>query len=393
MDLRNLFLRHVAQTSPAPLMTEIVRAKGIYLYTADGNQIMDLISGIGVSALGHCHPDVVDAIQKQAETYMHTMVYGEFILSPQVMLAKHLTDLLPDSLDAVYFVNSGAEAVEGALKLAKKVTGKYEIIACGNAYHGSTHGAMSLMSSEKFTAPFRPLLPQVKFLQFNDESQLDLITESTAAVILETIQAESGIQVPEDDYLVKVRNRCDETGALLILDEIQCAYGRTGSLFAFQKYQVTPDILLLAKGMGGGMPIGAFISSSSHMRTLANNPALGHITTFGGHPVNCAAALATITAIIKDNLLEEIPAKIETFRNHLPHPLIRQIREAGLWFALDLGDSALLQRVVQKAVKSGVLIDWFLFNDQSIRIAPPLIISQAEIIQGCQILHEVMNGC
>lgn len=393
MDIRNLFLRHVAQTSPAPLMIEIADAKGMYLHTSGGQRIMDLISGIGVSALGHCHPAVVEAVQQQAARYMHTMVYGEFLLTPQVMLAKRLADLLPDPLDAVYFVNSGAEAVEGALKLAKKVTGRHEIIACRNAYHGSTHGAMSLMSSETYTRPFRPLLPQIRFIDYNDPSQLDMITTRTAAVIMETVQAESGLFTPLDDYLKKVENRCREKGALFILDEIQCAFGRTGQFFAFSHYNVVPDILLLAKGMGGGMPIGAFISSSDHMRTLSDNPALSHITTFGGHPVNCAAALTTIETIQENQLLRNIPQKINAFRENLAHPSIRKIREGGLWFALDLGDSALLQRVVRRAVKAGVLVDWFLFNDHSIRVAPPLIITIPEIIKACQILHQVLDDC
>ncbi|MCB0665856.1 MAG: aspartate aminotransferase family protein [Saprospiraceae bacterium] len=393
MDIRNLFLRHVAQTSPAPLMTEIADAKGMYLHTSGGQRIMDLISGIGVSALGHCHPAVVEAVQQQAARYMHTMVYGEFVLTPQVSLAKRLADLLPDPLEAVYFVNSGAEAVEGALKLAKKVTGRHEIIACRNAYHGSTHGAMSLMSSETYTRPFRPLLPQIRFIDYNDPSQLDLITTRTAAVIMETIQAESGLYTPEDDYLKQVENRCREKGALFILDEIQCAFGRTGHFFAFSHYNVVPDVLLLAKGMGGGMPIGAFISSSDHMRTLSDNPALSHITTFGGHPVNCAAALATIETIQENQLLRHIPEKIDAFRKNLAHPSIREIREGGLWFALDLEDSALLQRVVRSAVKAGVLVDWFLFNDHSIRVAPPLIITIPEIIKACQILHTVLDDC
>jgi len=392
MDLRNLFLRHVAQTSPAPLLTEIVKAEGMFLQTSDSTQIMDLISGIGVSALGHCHPAVVQAVQDQAQKYMHTMVYGEFVLSPQVLLAKNLADILPDPLDAVYFVNSGAEAVEGALKLAKKVTGRFEIIAARNAYHGSTHGAMSLMSSEVYTAPFRPLIPQVNFIDYNDESQLSLITNKTAGVILETVQAESGIHTPAPDYLKKVKDRCQEVGALLILDEIQCAYGRTGHMFAFEQYELVPDILLLAKGMGGGMPVGAFVAAQRHMNILADNPALGHITTFGGHPVSCAAAVATLQTIRSEKLIEQLPAKMEKFRELLPHPAIQHIRQAGLWFALDLEDPVLLQRVVRKAVKEGILIDWFLFNDHSIRIAPPLIISQDEIHQACKIIHSALDS-
>ncbi len=391
MQLRNLFLRHLAQTSPAPLLKEIIRAEGMYLYQNNDIPIMDMISGIGVSALGHCHPAVVTAVRTQVEKYMHTMVYGEFVLSPQVLLAEALTRQLPDPLSSVYFVNSGAEAVEGALKLAKKVTGRYEIIATRNAYHGSTHGAMSLMSNESFTGPFRPLLPQIRFIDFNDEQQLHLISDQTACVIMETIQAESGLYRPKDGYLDKVRRKCNETGALLILDEIQCAFGRTGHLFAFPQYSIIPDILLLAKGMGGGMPIGAFIASAKHIKTLSMNPALGHITTFGGHPVSCAAALATLQTLISEDLPGKVFEKAGLIRQLLTHPIIRQIREAGLWFALDLEDARLVQKAVKLALRKGLLIDWFLFNDHSIRLAPPLTIAEDEIRQACQLLHTVFD--
>jgi acetylornithine/succinyldiaminopimelate/putrescine aminotransferase len=333
----------------------------------------------------------VEAVQSQVAKYMHTMVYGEFVMAPQVLLAKALSEALPPPLDSVYLVNSGAEAVEGALKLAKKVTGRYEIVAGCNAYHGSTHGAMSLMSNEVYTRPFRPLLPQIRFIDFNDESQIDQISEDTAAVILETIQAESGILQPKKDYLIKVARRTREVGALLILDEIQCAFGRTGSLFAFSQYGITPDILILAKGMGGGMPIGAFVASPAHMHQLAINPSLGHITTFGGHPVNCAAALATLQVLQTQDLVGQVPDKEKLFGKLLPHPLIKEIRQSGLWFALDLGDANLLQKVVSRAVEKGVLIDWFLFNDHSIRIAPPLIIEAADIRKACAILHAVFD--
>jgi acetylornithine/succinyldiaminopimelate/putrescine aminotransferase len=373
------------------MLKEIDHAEGMYLYPVAGEPIMDLISGIGVSAIGHCHPAVVEAVQAQAAKYMHTMVYGEFVLAPQVMLAKALAEALPAPLDTVYLVNSGAEAVEGALKLAKKITGRYELVACRNAYHGSTHGAMSLMSSEVYTMPFRPLLPQIRFIDFNDETQIDQITDRTAAIILETIQAESGLLPPENEYLGKVVKRAREVGALVILDEIQCAFGRTGFLFAFSQYHVTPDILVLAKGMGGGMPIGAFVASQAHMRHLAINPALGHITTFGGHPVNCAAALATLQVLEHQDLIGQVAPKSELFKKLLPHPLIKQIRQAGLWFALDLGDANLLQKVVSRAVEKGVLIDWFLFNDHSIRIAPPLIIEEEDIRKACFILHSVFD--
>src|SRR5690606_13529197 len=285
------------------------------------------------------------------------------VFSSQVLLAQALTSALPDPLSLVYLVNSCLEAAEGGLKLSKKVTGRYEIVAARNAYHGSTQVAMSLMSDERFTGPFRPRLPQIRFIRFNDEAQLEMITEHTACVIMETIQAECGICLPKEDYLQKVRARGDKTGALLILDEIQCGFGRTGSLFAFEKYHLKPDILLLAKALGGGMPAGAFIASAEHMKTLSENPALGHITTFGGHPVSCAAALATLETLRSENLIAAVPGKAALFRQLLPHPRIREIREAGLWFALDLGDAVLVQKAVKMALDQGLLVDWFLFND------------------------------
>jgi acetylornithine/succinyldiaminopimelate/putrescine aminotransferase len=364
----------------------------MYLFTIAGDRIMDLISGIGVSTLGHCDPQVVKAVQDQVEKYMHTMVYGEFVLSPQVLLAQILAEHLPTPLESVYFVNSGTEAVEGALKLAKKVTGRFELIACKNAYHGSTHGAMSLMSAETYTMPFRPLLPAVRFIEYNNLVDLDSITTQTAAVIVETVQAESGLIVPAPGYLKHLAMRCREVGALLILDEIQCALGRTGYLWAFQQYDIVPDILLLAKALGGGMPIGAFISSKEHMQRLAVDPALGHITTFGGHPVNCAAALAAFQSLMFQNLIAQVPQKSKLFLRLLPHPRIKEIRHCGLWFALDLGDSDLLHRAVDLALAKGLLIDWFLFNDRSLRLAPPLIISIDEIELACARIHEVLDA-
>jgi len=392
MHLRNLFLKHLAQTSPKPMLTEIRSAAGMMLYPSEGPPIMDLISGIGVSAIGHCHPKVVKAIQDQAATYMHTMVYGEFVLSPQVHLAEALCSLLPPNLDSVYFVNSGAEAVEGALKLAKRVTGRHEIIACKNAYHGSTYGAMSLMSDATFTQPFAPVLPGIKFIEFNSLPDLEEITDRTAAVILETVQAESGIRFPDSKYLKALESKCKEVNAMLILDEIQCAFGRTGHMFAFSQFEIKPDILLLAKALGGGMPIGAFISAQEHMKTLSHNPALGHITTFGGHPVNCAAGLANLQVLKEESLIEKVSAKAQRFAELLPHPLIKEIRQAGLWFALDLKDPELLQKAVHKGLENGLLFDWFLFNDHSIRIAPPLIITMDEIEIACGKLHEIFDS-
>lgn len=392
MNLRQLFLQHVAQTSPGPMLTEISHAQGLYLHTHDGQRVMDLISGIGVSALGHCHPAVVKAVQDQAEKYMHTMVYGEFVLSPQVNLAKALSQHLPSDLDSVYFVNSGAEALEGALKLAKKCTRRYEVVACTEAYHGSTHGAMSLMNSEVFTHPFRPIVPGIRFIDFGHQDQLSQISENTAAVVMETVQAERGLYTPPEGYLRAVKDRCLEVGALLILDEVQCGFGRTGSLFAFEQFDLVPDILCLGKGMGGGMPIAAFISSKSNMDHLAGNPALGHITTFGGHPVNCAASLATLQVLLQTDLIAQATTKGKLFETLLQdHPLIKEIRRIGLWLALDLQDGELLQKVVQRAMDYGAFFDWFLFDAGSIRIAPPLIITEKQVEEACQLLRKALD--
>ncbi|NND06026.1 MAG: aspartate aminotransferase family protein [Saprospiraceae bacterium] len=373
------------------MLEEIVSAHGMYLHTGDGRSIMDLIAGIGVSSLGHTHASVVDAVQDQASRYMHTMVYGEFVLSPQVLLAQTLANLLPNPLDSTYFVNSGSEAVEGAMKLAKKVTGRFEIVACTKAYHGSTQGSMSLQSDDYFTRPFRPLLPEIKFIDYNCVAHLDHITEQTAAVVMETVQAEIGLQVPEGQYLQRVADRCHEVGALLILDEIQAAMGRTGHLFAFSAFDICPDILLLAKGLGGGMPIGAFVAAKAHMDQLASEPVLGHITTFGGHPVNCAAALATLKVLQESDLIDLVPVKSQSFLELLPHPAIKEIRTCGLWFALQLESKEKLRKAVDLGLKEGLLFDWFLYDECSIRLAPPLIISKEEIKMACNKLHRVLD--
>src|ERR1700757_285162 len=383
---KQLFLQHVAQTSPAPLALEIISAKGIYLNDVNGKQYIDLISGISVSNIGHCHPEVVEAVKKQAETFMHLMVYGEYVHSPQVALAKALADLLPATLNAVYFVNSGAEATEGALKLAKRFTGRSEIISFKNAYHGSTHGALSVMGSEDFKTSFRPLLPDVKTIEFNNESDLQHITHKTACVIIEPVQGEAGIIAAKQSFLKKLRERCTETETLLIFDEIQTGFGRTGSLFAFEQYQVTPDILLLAKGMGGGMPIGAFISSKQIMDSLTNNPVLGHITTFGGHPVCCAASLANLNVIVKNKLYLRAKEIEIIIKQKLKHPKIKEVRVQGAIAAIDFNDEALNMQIISKCIEAGVITDWFLFNTQSMRIAPPLIISDEELIKACDII-------
>ena len=391
LSQRQLFLRHLAQTSPAPLALEIERAEGLYLYDRSGKAYLDLIAGIGVSALGHRHPLVEAAVQAQLERYWHTLVYGEYVLAPQVELATLLTAQLP-GLDSVYLVNSGTEATEGAMKLAKRYTGRPEFIACRNAYHGSTQGAASLMAPTDFTLPYHPLLPGVRHIDFNSDAGLDAINRHTAAVIVETVQAESGIHQPRSEWLQALRQRCDEMGALLILDEIQAGYGRTGTLFAFEQYGIRPDILLLAKGFGGGMPIGAFVAPQEIMQVLATNPPLGHITTFGGHPVCAAAALATLKILLETDLIAQVPAKEQLFRELLVHPAIKELRSAGLWLAVDLGEAAAVQQVIQHCLNHGLITDWFLFNDQSLRIAPPLTIGEAEIREACAILMEGMDA-
>lgn len=388
---REIFLQSIAQTSEFPLGLEITKGEGVYLYDKSGKEYIDLIAGISVSNLGHCHPAVVKAVQTQAAEFMHTIVYGEFILSPQVELAELLTAQLPNSLNSIYFVNSGSEATEGAMKLAKRFTGRAEFVSAYDAYHGSTQGSISLMSDKFFTQPYHPLLPGIKHIHFNNEADLQTITEKTAAVIVETVQAESGVNPPKNDYLKKLRQRCDETGALLIFDEIQVGYGRTGSLFAFEQYDIVPDILLLAKGMGGGMPIGAFVANREVMKVLSYNPLLGHITTFGGHPVTCAAALATLKTLLENDYIQQVKVKEQLFRNLLQHKAIKEIRSAGLIMAVELADFATIQRVIKNCIGKGLITDWFLFNDKCLRIAPPLIISTEEIEAACHIILESLD--
>lgn len=385
LSLRQLFLRHVAQTSSAPLALEIEHAEGVYLYDTAGKRYLDLIAGIGVSCLGHRHPWVEAAVLEQLGRYWHTLVYGEYVLAPQVRLATLLAGQLP-GLDAVYFTNSGAEATEGAMKLAKRHTGRPNIVACHQAYHGSTQGAASLMSPPDFTLAYQPLLPGIRHIEYNHDPDLERIDRHTAAVVVETVQAEAGIRLPDPAWLKALRHRCDETGALLVLDEIQAGYGRTGTLFAFEQYDIKPDILLLAKGFGGGMPIGAFIAPKSIMDALSFDPPLGHITTFGGHPVSAAAALATLQVLLETDLIEQVRAKEQLFRALLVHPSIVELRSAGLWLAVDLGDAAQVQRAIRYCLEHGVITDWFLFNDRSLRIAPPLTIEEAEIRTACYVI-------
>jgi len=391
MTNRQLFLSHLAQTTDFPLLIEIERAEGIYMYGPNGEKYIDLISGIGVSNLGHSHPAVVSAAKEQLDKYMHLMVYGEYVQSPQVKLAKALSDTLPENLNGVYLVNSGSEAVEGAIKLAKRYTGKPNIISCINAYHGSTHGALSAGGNEIFKQNYRPLVPGHSHIAFNDIAALNQIDKQTTAVIVETVQGEAGIRVANDAYYKALRKKCDEVGALLILDEIQAGFGRTGKFWAFEHYGIEPDILVAAKGMGGGMPIGAFISSQEIMGSLKENPILGHITTFGGHPVSAAASLATLKTLIDNQLIEQVEHKANLFIEHLKHPKIKSIRNKGLMMAVEFESFEVLKPIIDKAIELGVVTDWFLFCDNSMRIAPPLIITEAEIAEACQIILEAID--
>jgi len=388
---RQLFLDHVAQTSPAPLLLEVERAQGVYLYGPEGKEYIDLIAGISVSSLGHCHPAVVGAVQKQAETFMHLMVYGEFVHSPQVRLAEALTAQLPENLNSVYLVNSGAEATEGALKLAKRYTGRPDVVHFANSYHGSTQGALSVMGSEYFRNAYRPLIPGSKMLTYNDTSELHLINHRTACVIVEPVQAESGVTVPSLDFLKQLRERCTAVGALLILDEIQTGFGRTGSLFAFQQMGIVPDVLLCAKGMGGGMPIGAFIANKELMSVFEHGPVLGHITTFGGHPVCCAASLATLQVLLAENYIAEVHAKEQLFRELLVHPAIKSFRSKGLLIALEFDSFETNKRIIDACIEQGVVTDWFLFAPNCLRIAPPLIITREEIKKACAVVLKAIG--
>lgn len=388
---RALFLQHVAQTSDMPMAIEVSHASGMYIYDTAGKKYLDFDSGISVSSLGHCHPKIVEAVQSQASTYMHTMVYGEHIQSPQVEYATLLSNTLQNGLDSVYFVNSGSEAVEAALKLARKVTGRTEIISCARAYHGSTIGAESLRSDYAFSRHYFPTVPGVRHIDFNDISQLERITENTACLILEPVQAEAGIIPATTAYLEAVASRCKETGTMLILDEIQTGFGRTGSLFAFQRYGICPDMLLIAKAMGGGMPVGALVAPKATMQHFAHHPALGHITTFGGHPVCIAAALATLQILLSEPIIGEVKKKGQMICQRLQHPLIKATRSAGLMIGVELVDDGLVGKVVDEAIRQGVLIDYFLFDNRSFRIAPPLILEELHIEEGTSKILEVLD--
>lgn len=390
--LRKQFLAHVGQTSPSPMLVEVARAEGSFFYTPEGKRYYDLVAGVSVSNVGHCNPAVVKAVQEQAARYMHVMVYGELVETPQVEYAAKVASLLSGGLSSLYFVNSGAEAVEGALKLAKRYTGRTELVSFKNAYHGSTHGSLSVMGGEEYRNSYRPLLPDVRQLRFNRPEDLEQITARTACVIVEPVQGEGGIQLPAPGFLEALRRRCDETGALLIFDEIQTGTGRTGTLYYFQQAGVTPDILCTAKSFGGGMPLGAFISSDGIMSTLKTNPVLGHITTFGGHPVCCAAGLAALEYLLGEGLMQQADAKGARYEQAMrAHPAVKKVRRAGLLMAVEFGDAALCERVVQRAVETGLLTEWFLFWPTALRIAPPLTITDDEIDASCRILLDAID--
>lgn len=387
MNQRELFFRHVAQTSTAPLALEIVKAEGSRLWDADGKEYIDLIAGISVCNVGHRHPRVVKAIKKQVDEYLHLLVYGEIVQAPQVQYAKLITDHLPGSLNSVYFTNSGAEAVEGAMKLAKRYTGRTKVIAFKQSYHGSTQGALSIMGDEYWRQAFRPLLPDVLHLEHNSFDALEAITDRTACVIAEPVQAERGVYTPAAEWMKALRKKCTETGTLLILDEIQTGFGRTGTLWAFEQFNITPDVLLLGKALGGGMPLGAFIARQSIMGQLTDNPVLGHITTFGGHPVCCAAGLAALKVLLKESVVQEVKKKEALFLELLKHPAIKTVRSNGLMIAVAFDSFDTNKKVIDACIASGVLTDWFLFAPQCMRIVPPLTISPKEIKKACKVIQ------
>ena len=375
------------------MIVDIDYAEGIHIYDRSGKAYVDMTSGICVSALGHCHPVVVEAIQAQSRAYMHTMVYGEHVQEPQVMLAKRLAGILPDQLNTVYFTNSGSEATEGALKLSRRYTGRREVIACRRGYHGSTIGAMSLMSHQYFTMAYQPSLPGVRFIDFNNVADIENITDQTAAVIMEPVRGPAGVELPNPEYLKALRKKCDEVGALLVFDEIQCGMGRTGRMFAFEHYNVVPDILLLAKALGGGMPIGVLIADQQVLSAFTHSPRLGYISTFGGHPVCCAAALAALDFLIENpQLIEGAAHKEKIVRKHLTATAIKEIRSKGLMMAIDLGDEDKVNEVIQKCHDQGILIDWFLFYGQAFRLAPPLTITDEELIKASIRINAVIES-
>ena len=392
MTQRELFLRHIAQTSPAPMALEIVQATGSILTDAAGKNFIDLIGGISVANVGHRHPAVIAAIQKQLEAYLHIMVYGEFIESPQVQYAKLLTENLPQNLNSVYFTNSGAEAVEGAMKLVKRITGRTQIIAFNDSYHGSTQGALSIMGEEYWRNAFRPLLPDVLHLRYNEFETIDEISNLTACVFVETVQAEAGVIAPSTAWMQALRKKCTETGALLVMDEIQTGFGRTGKLWGFENFDVVPDVLLLGKALGGGMPLGAFIADKQLMEVFTENPVLGHITTFGGHPVSCAAGNAALTALLNEKMIEDVQHKKDLFLSSLNHLAIVSIRSCGLWLAIEFVSFEKNKMVIDYCISNGILTDWFLFAPHCMRISPPLIITDEQIKESCKVILQACNN-
>ena len=389
--MKSDFLKYQAQTTPHPLLLEIKKAKGSYIYDAKNKAYLDFIAGVSANTLGHQPAPVIKAIKDQVDSYMHVMVYGEFIQEPQIELAKVIAENLPESLNCTYLTNSGTEATEGALKLAKRATGRFEMISAKNAYHGNTQGAMSVCGNEEQNGAFRPLIPGVSFIEFNNEDDLIKINETTAGVILETIQGGAGFIEPQNNYLKKVSNRCKEVGALLILDEIQCGIGRTGTFFGFQQYDLVPDIVITGKGLGGGMPIGAFISSERYMSMLTNNPKLGHITTFGGHPVIAAAALATLRTLFDSTLMKQTREKEAIIRKLLIHDDIEEIRGKGLMLALIMRNEEITNHLILTGMDKGILLFWLLYEPRAVRITPPLNISNKEIKKGCEIILDILN--
>lgn len=386
------FFKYQAQTTPHPLALKVSHAKGSYIYDTDGHAHLDFVAGVSACSLGHCHPVVVNAVKEQVDRYMHVMVYGEYIQEITLTYTKLLASYLPKNLETTYLVNSGTEAIEGALKLARKYTGRSEIIAARHAYHGNTMGSLSLSDYEERKGPFRPLIPTILFITFNREADINNITKKTAAVILETIQGGAGFILPKEDYLLKVRKRCDQVGALLILDEIQPGFGRTGKLFAFEHYRISPDILVIGKGMASGLPVGAFIASNKMMASLKDSPKLGHITTFGGNPVIAAASLATLKEITKNQLVEDTLKKEQLFRSILVHPLIKEIRGKGLMLALLFETPEITDYLVLSAAKQGLVLFWLLFEPKAVRISPPLTITKEEIKQGCTQIMDLLDA-
>ena len=390
--MRKKFFKYQAKTSPYPLALEIIKAKGSYLWDKTGKKYLDFIAGVSANPLGHSHPSVIKEIKKQVDKYMHIMVYGEYIQKPAVELSEFIINKLPKNLEVIYLTNSGTEAIEGAIKLAKKSTGRKELVAAKNSYHGSTHGALSLLGLKNQKKGYGPLLPNIKYIRFNNENDINIISNKTAAVVLETIQGGAGFILPKNDYLNLIKKKCEKVGALLILDEIQPGFGRTGKLFGFENYDVTPDILVMGKGMGGGLPIGGFCSSKKLMKLFEKDPMLGHITTFGGNPVIASSALATLKIIYETNLMDEINEKENLFRNNLKHPLIKKINGRGLMLAIIFDNNYIANKLILNAIEKGLILFWLLWEKKAVRISPPLNISKKEINKGCRIIINILDN-